>query len=97
MYLPRVQVHAEFLYPPRLDDRLSVAAYFGRIGTKSLTINFDVTLHSSERHCAYGHMVLVCTDRIALRSRPLPAELVERLRPFALAVADARRQLGIPA
>jgi YbgC/YbaW family acyl-CoA thioester hydrolase len=97
MYLPRVQVHAEFLYPPRLDDRLSVAAYFGRIGTKSLTINFDVILHSSERHCAYGHMVLVCTDRIALRSRPLPAELVERLRPFALAVADARRQLGIPA
>ena len=96
IYLPRVQVHTEFHYPPRLDDTLKVAAYFGRIGHKSLTINFDVIHQGSGRLSADGRMVLVCTDRASLRSQALPAGLVERLRPFALELADARRQLGLP-
>jgi len=97
IYLPRVQVHTEFHYPPRLDDRLRVAAFFGRIGTKSLTVNFEVIHTSTGRHSAHGHLVLVCTDRKALVSRPLPAGLIERIVPFSLSVEEARRQLGIPA
>jgi len=42
IYLPRVQVHTEFHYPVRLDDRVKVAAYVSRIGTKSITISFEV-------------------------------------------------------
>ena len=34
IYLPRVQVHTEFHYPVRLDDRVKVAAYVSRIGTR---------------------------------------------------------------
>ncbi|MGE0353247.1 MAG: acyl-CoA thioesterase [Gemmatimonadales bacterium] len=94
IYLPRVQVHTEFHYPARLDDRLKVAAYLSRIGTKSITMSFDV-LHGSGRLSADGHLVLVCTDRQALRSRVLPPDLVERLRPFTLSVAEARAQLGL--
>jgi acyl-CoA thioester hydrolase len=97
LFLPRVQVHTEFHYPPRLDDHLKVAAYFGRIGTKSLTMNFDVIHLGTGRLSAEGHMVLVCTDRDALRSKSLPRELVECLTPFALPVSEARRQLGLPA
>jgi YbgC/YbaW family acyl-CoA thioester hydrolase len=95
IYLPRVQVHTEFHYPPRLDDQLQVAAYFGRIGNKSLTMNFEVIHTATGKHSAHGHLVLVCTDRRSLVSRPLPEGLVERIRPFALSVEDARRQLGI--
>jgi YbgC/YbaW family acyl-CoA thioester hydrolase len=96
IFLPRVQVHTEFHYPPRLDDRLRVAAYFSRFGNKSITLNFDVIHMGTGRHSAHGHLVLVCTDRSSLKSRPLPPELIERLRPFALSVEEARAQLGLP-
>ncbi len=95
IYLPRVQVHTEFHHPVRLDDRLLVAAYVSRIGTKSITISFDVLHQPTGKLGAEGHLVLVCTDRSALRSRPLPAELVERLQPWALGRDEARRQLGV--
>jgi YbgC/YbaW family acyl-CoA thioester hydrolase len=97
IYLPRVQVHTEFHYPPRLDDQLRVAAYFGRVGSKSLTINFDVIHTATGKHCADGHLVLVCTERTTLKSRVLPAGVVERIQPFALSVEAARAQLGISA
>lgn len=97
IFLPRVQVHTEFHYPPRLDDHLKVAAYFGRIGHKSLTMNFDVIHLATSRLSAHGHLVLVCTDRTALKSRVLPPELVDKLRPFALSVEAARAQLGLSA
>lgn len=48
------------------------------------------------RLAAHGHLVLVCTDRQTLRSRPLPDDLVQRLAPFTLSVAEARAQLGLP-
>ena len=97
IYLPRVQVHTEFHYPPRLDDELRVAAYFGRIGNKSVTINFDVVHVGTGRFSAHGHLVLVCTDRVELKSRPLPPEFVRRIEPFALSVEAARAFLGIEA
>jgi len=96
IYLPRVQVHTEFHYPPRLDDHLKVAAYVGRIGNRSITLNFDVIHSATRRLSAHGHLVLVCTDRSALKSRPLPSGVVDRLQPFALTVAEARAQLGLP-
>src|ERR1044072_7595309 len=43
--LPRKAVHSEFYAPARLDDRLRIAAYVGKVGTKSLTLHFDV-LHA---------------------------------------------------
>ncbi len=97
IYLPRVQVHTEFYYPVRLDDRLRLAAYISRIGTKSITMSFDVIHEGTGRLGAHGHLVLVCTGRGDLVSRPLPPDLVERLQPFALSVAEARNQLGLEA
>ena len=97
VFLPRVQVHTEFHYPPRLDDHLAVAAYIGHVGRTSMTISFDVVLRPTGRHCAHGHMVLVCVDRKTLTPKPLPAGLLEALAPFTLTVAEARRVLGIKA
>jgi YbgC/YbaW family acyl-CoA thioester hydrolase len=97
IYLPRVQVHTEFRYPVRLDDHLRVAAYVSRIGTKSITMNFDVVHEASGKLGAEGYLVLVCTSRRELKSRPLPEDLVARLAPYTLTVADARAHLGISA
>src|SRR2546425_4616211 len=49
IFLPRKAVHSEFYLPARLDDRLRVATYVGRVGTKSMTLNFDVLRDEVER------------------------------------------------
>jgi acyl-CoA thioester hydrolase len=95
IFLPRKAVHSEFYSPARLDDRLRVAAYVGRVGTKSMTLNFDVLRDGSVGLVAAGWMVLVCVDRERLKPRPLPPGLIEALAPHTLAIAAARAQLGV--
>jgi YbgC/YbaW family acyl-CoA thioester hydrolase len=93
IFLPRRAVHSEFYRPARLDDRLRVAAYVARVGTTSMTLNFDV-LRSKELVAA-GWMALVCAGRVDMRPRPLPPKLVEALAPHTLSTEAARSALGI--
>src|SRR5436190_23224455 len=60
LFLPRKAVHSEFYLPARLDDRLRVATYAGRVGTKSMTPNFAVPRYDPPPLGAAGWMVLVC-------------------------------------
>ena len=96
IFLPRKAVHSEFYWPARLDDRLRVAAYVGRVGTKSMTLNFDVLLRRTPRLAAAGWMVLVCVDRKHLKPQPLPPGLVQALAPHTMAPEAARAALGVP-
>jgi len=95
IWLPRVHLESDFLYPARLDDHLRVAAYFSRFGRTSLTLNFDVQHLGTGRLAATGHEVLVCTDRAKLRPRPLPVELKQLFDPYALSPDTARAALGV--
>ena len=100
IFLPRKAVHSEFYRPARLDDRLRVAAYVGRIGTKSMTLNFDVLRNDpppapAGALGAAGWMVLVCVDRVHLRPKPLPPEVVQALAPHTLTAEAARAALGV--
>ncbi|HMA44784.1 MAG TPA: thioesterase family protein [Gemmatimonadales bacterium] len=95
IFLPRKAVHSEFFHPPRLDDRLRVATYVGRVGTTSMTLNFDVLRDGAPALAAAGWMVLVCVDRQRLRPRPLPAAVLEALAPHTLSLAAARATLGV--
>lgn len=99
VFLPRKAVHSEFYHPARLDDRLRVAAYVGRVGTKSLTLHFDVLQADAATPAleAAGWMVLVCVDRKRLKPRPLPAGLIEALAPHTLPPERARAALGVAA
>ena len=95
IFLPRKAVHSEFYFPARLDDRLRVATYVGRVGTTSMTLNFDVLHDDPPRLGAAGWMVLVCVDRQGLKPHPLPPGLVEALAPHTLTTAAARAILGV--
>lgn len=95
IFLPRKAVHAEFFRPARLDDRLRVAVYVGRVGTTSLTLNFDVLDPGAPSLGATGWQVLVCVDRAALKPRPLPPDLLRALAPHTLPEAAARAALGV--
>ena len=72
-----------------------MATYVGRVGTKSMTLNFDVLRDDPPRLGAAGWMVLVCVDRKGLKPQPLPPGLVEALAPHTLTTAAARAILGI--
>lgn len=95
VFLPRKAVHSEFYAPARLDERLRIAAYVGKVGTKSLTLHFDVLHAGSATLGAAGWMVLVCVDRRRLKPIPLPAGLIEALAPHTLSPDAARRALGV--
>jgi YbgC/YbaW family acyl-CoA thioester hydrolase len=95
IWLPRAHLDCDFSYPARLDDQLRVAAYVPRVGTSSVTLQFDVVHRGSGRLAASGHEVLVSTDRKTMRPRPLPPELERALDPFVLNEHDARAQLGL--
>ena len=97
VFLPRKAVHSEFYWPARLDNRLRVAAYVGRVGTKSMTLNFDVLKDDTPRLVAAGWMVLVCVDRKSLKPRPLPGGLITALVPHTLTTESARAALGVAA
>jgi len=94
VWFPRAAMHSEFHRPARLDDRLHVAAYVGRVGTKAMTINFEVLRENPVSLGASGYQVLVCVDRATLRPRPLPAQVVAALAPYTLTPEAARSLLG---
>lgn len=95
IFLPRKAVHSEFYWPARLDDRLRIAAYVGKVGTKSLTLHFDVLRAGAKSLDAAGWMVLVCVDRKKLRPTQLPAGLITALAPHTLSPEAARNSLGV--
>jgi YbgC/YbaW family acyl-CoA thioester hydrolase len=95
IWLPRVHLSCDFMYPARLDDHLRVASYFSRFGTTSLRINFDVAHLGAGTLAAAGHEVLVCTDRDTLEPRPVPDELKTTLQRFACSETEARGALGV--
>lgn len=90
MWLPRKLMHTEFHSPAVLDERLKVVTYFSRIGTTSLTINFDVMSADGALH-ATAYQVLVCVARSTFEKKPLPSEVVRALQPFVMAPDEARK------
>src|SRR5216683_47329 len=72
-----------------------IAEYVAKVGTKSLTLHFDVLRTNTASLGAAGWMVLVCVDRKQLKPRPLPAGLIRALAPHTLSPETARSALGV--
>src|SRR3989442_13459470 len=72
IFLPRKAVHSEFYWPARLDDRLRIAAYVGNVGTKSLTLHFDVLRTDAAALGAAGGMGVGFVGRKQTTSTTLP-------------------------
>lgn len=83
IWLPRARVECDFLVPVRLDDLLVVEAWFGRIGTSSIHIQFEVT-RDAERGVpvARGKYVLVSVRKGEFHPFPVPQEVRERLAAY---------------
>ena len=84
IWLPRVQVHCDFYHPAVLDDLLNISTFVGRIGSKSITLNFEVHRAKDNLFLASGHFVIVVVSRKDFKSIPLLPILTEKLSRFTL-------------
>jgi acyl-CoA thioester hydrolase len=82
VWLPRAHIECDFRHAAQLDDLLEVSVFIGRIGTKSLRLNFDVRRKGEDQIIAEAHFVLVSVRRDTFETVPLPDELKRRLAPY---------------
>jgi acyl-CoA thioester hydrolase len=82
VWLPRVHLECDFRRAAQLDDLLEVAVYVGRVGTKSLRLNFEVRRKGEAELVADAHFVLATVRRNTFETVPVPAELKRRLAPY---------------
>jgi acyl-CoA thioester hydrolase len=94
VWLPRAHLECDFRRAAQLDDLLVVCVYVGRIGTKSLRLNFEVRRKNEEELLAEAHFVLVAVRRNTFESVPIPEVLKSRLAPYTL---RATNQAAAPA
>jgi YbgC/YbaW family acyl-CoA thioester hydrolase len=86
IWLPRVHLECDFKRAARLDDLLEVSVCVGRFGTKSMRLNFEVRRKGEAELIATAHFVLAAVNQDTFETVPVPAELRERLAPYAAAV-----------
>ena len=82
VWLPRAHLECDFRRAAQLDDLLEVCVHVGRVGTKSLRLNFEVRRKGEEELFAEAHFVLVAVRRNTFESVPVPEELKTRLAPY---------------
>jgi YbgC/YbaW family acyl-CoA thioester hydrolase len=85
IWLPRVHLECDFKRAARLDDLLEVSVCVGRFGTKSMRLNFEVRRKGEAELIATAHFVLAAVNQDTFETVPVPAELRERLAPYAAA------------
>jgi len=83
VWIPRKALHAEFHSPAELDEEVLIEVWFARIGTTSLTMQFEVYRASDRAHRATGTLTVVSVDKETMTAKALPAEVKARLAPYA--------------
>lgn len=81
--IPRRVMHADFVTPALLDERLEIRVYISHIGTTSMKMHFDIYSMAGVAR-EIGYMVFVCVDPGTSNKRPWPPELIALLEPFRL-------------
>lgn len=83
LWLPRVHVECDFFHPVTLDELLIVDAYFGKIGTSSIHLNFEVRRSEApDVIVATGKYVLVAVKRGEFKPTPVPDVVREKLTRY---------------
>jgi acyl-CoA thioester hydrolase len=82
VWLPRAHLECDFHVAAQLDDLLEVCVYVGRVGNKSLRLDFEVRRNGGDELVANAHFILVAVRRQTFESVPVPEELKRRLAPY---------------
>jgi YbgC/YbaW family acyl-CoA thioester hydrolase len=82
VWLPRVHLECDFRRAAQMDDLLEVSVYVGRVGNKSLRLDFEVRRKGEEPLVAEAHFILAAVRRDTFETVPVPEELKQRLAPY---------------
>lgn len=82
IWLPRVHLECDFHRAARLDDLLEVSVYVGRVGNKSMQLNFEVRRKGEEELVATAKFILASVKQDTFETVRVPDVLRERLAPF---------------
>ena len=83
VWLPRVHVECDFHHPVVLDDLLVVEAWFGKIGTTSIHIDFEVRRKENpDQVVASGKYIVVAVKKGEFAPVPVPQTMREKLAAY---------------
>ena len=79
VWMPRVEVHANFLSPIRSGRAIRIRLDPQFKGDKTVRLEFEVLDEEAEIKLASGYITVVCVDRATFKSRPIPVEIRQAL------------------
>ena len=82
IWLPRVHLECDFHRVATLDDLLEVSVCVGKVGNKSMRLNFEVRRKGEEDLIADAHFVLAAVNPRTFAAIPIPTDLRQRLTPY---------------
>lgn len=89
LWLPRVHVECDFFHPVTLDELLTVQAFFGKIGTSSIHLKFEVRRSSNpDQVVATGKYVLVTVKKGEFKPIAVPDFLRSTLAQYVEEAVD---------
>jgi acyl-CoA thioester hydrolase len=80
VWLPRKAFGAEFHHPAVMDEEIDISIGVTRVGTTSITFQFEVTRASDGARRASASSTVVCVDKSTFSKQPIPAWLREKLQ-----------------
>ena len=92
IWLPRVHLECDFHHAARLDDLLEVSVYVGRVGNKSMQLNFEVRRKGEDELVASAMFVLASVKQDTFETVRVPDALRARLAPFTAPTNDRTKR-----
>src|SRR5437899_8114812 len=87
VWLPRVHVECDFHHPVVLDDLLVVEAWFGKIGTTSIHIDFEVRRKENpDQVVDIGKYIVVAENKGEIAHTPVTLTFIATVCGYGVAV-----------
>ncbi|WP_250534333.1 thioesterase family protein [Caballeronia sp. AZ10_KS36] len=77
-----VETHCNYFASVAFPERIDAGLRVERLGTSSVRYEVGIFAEGSDEAAAQGHFVHVYVDRVTRRPVPLPAPLVDALKPL---------------
>ena len=83
LWFPRVEAFCQYKRPATYGDLIEVEVYVEELREKSVKLSFNVLKEETQSLLASGHLVIVAADKETGHATQIPADIVEKLRPYA--------------
>jgi acyl-CoA thioester hydrolase len=82
LWLPRIEAFCQYKKPARFNDLLEVELVVQELKEKSMKLGFKIFNKDNATLLATGYVVIVAADKQTGKATPIPAEIMEKLKPF---------------